>query len=287
MSQTTPRPSIPEEIKRRVRQRCGFGCVLCGNPIIDYDHMHGFDPAKGHIEKELTLLCPEHHRDKTHGRLDLDTVLAANSSPYNIQNNASGKKRLEFRGNPCTIWLGNNAVTASLGEGRSVIAIGVDSIPLLAFRRVDDQLMSLFQIFNVYNEPVLRIIDNELRYYALPWDIRLQGNQLSIREGSGKYLVDLEFKMPNAIFVRRARMLCNGVEVVVTPSGNVVVGGMKLDGNTTNGAALLLIGPGWESIGSLVKFKQLDRYDPNSLGARTWESEAANSPFPDVSENNT
>ena len=49
---------IPEAIKREVRQRCGFGCVICGFGFYDYEH---FDPdfadAKFHDPNGMTLLC--------------------------------------------------------------------------------------------------------------------------------------------------------------------------------------------------------------------------------------
>ena len=39
--------SIPEDVKQHVRQECGFGCVICGNIIIDYEHIDpGFAEAR-------------------------------------------------------------------------------------------------------------------------------------------------------------------------------------------------------------------------------------------------
>lgn len=31
--------NIPLPIQREVRQRCGFGCVICGMPLYEYEHM--------------------------------------------------------------------------------------------------------------------------------------------------------------------------------------------------------------------------------------------------------
>jgi len=31
--------NIPLPIQREVRQRCGFGCVICGTLLYEYDHI--------------------------------------------------------------------------------------------------------------------------------------------------------------------------------------------------------------------------------------------------------
>ena len=50
--------NIPAEIKRQVRQRCGFGCIICGLPIYEYEHMEEWAKVKRHRTEEITLLCP-------------------------------------------------------------------------------------------------------------------------------------------------------------------------------------------------------------------------------------
>jgi trigger factor len=82
---TEGRPPIPASTKRIVRQRCGFGCVFCGLPLYEYDHMGGYSPAVGHDPDEITLLCPDHHSQKTRGLLTEADVRRANASPVNIR----------------------------------------------------------------------------------------------------------------------------------------------------------------------------------------------------------
>lgn len=31
--------TIPEPVKREVRQACGFGCVFCGHALVEYEHV--------------------------------------------------------------------------------------------------------------------------------------------------------------------------------------------------------------------------------------------------------
>jgi SEC-C motif len=86
--------SIPEETKRLVRRRCGFGCVICGNAITEYDH---FDPAWAdateHRQEGIVLLCPTHHTEKSRGRLSSSAVKSANDNPFCV---SAGSARHDF-----------------------------------------------------------------------------------------------------------------------------------------------------------------------------------------------
>ena len=55
--------NIPLPIQREVRQRCGFGCVVCGMPLYEYEHLLGWAQVERHVATEITLLCDQHHRE--------------------------------------------------------------------------------------------------------------------------------------------------------------------------------------------------------------------------------
>src|SRR5688572_25130200 len=95
------RPPIPAKIKRKVRQRCGFGCVVCGNPFCDYDHMEEWAILQRHRASEITLLCKQHHGEKTNGLLPLEQVLEANRDPHNRRKGVSSPLKFHFRGRDC------------------------------------------------------------------------------------------------------------------------------------------------------------------------------------------
>lgn len=57
--------NIPTDVAFEVRKRCGFGCVVCGNSIVDYDHYNPeFASCTEHQSDGIILLCPTHHRTK-------------------------------------------------------------------------------------------------------------------------------------------------------------------------------------------------------------------------------
>ncbi|WP_198036130.1 hypothetical protein [Salegentibacter sp. T436] len=67
--------NIPLPIQREVRQRCGFGCVICGLPLYEYEHMEEWAKVKRHDAEEITLLCDRHHREKTAGLLPKAVII--------------------------------------------------------------------------------------------------------------------------------------------------------------------------------------------------------------------
>ena len=73
---------IPNEVKREVRQRCGFGCVVCGGAIIQYDHFEPeFADAHAHKSEGIILLCGGCHNLKTVGRLSKETLAKHAADP--------------------------------------------------------------------------------------------------------------------------------------------------------------------------------------------------------------
>src|SRR4051794_27586019 len=105
---TQNRPDIPAPVRRQVRQRCGFGCVICGLPLYEYEHMYEWVHTHSHAADELTLLCDRHHAEKTKGLLPKAVVMNANAAPVNIRNGVSEPYGLHFSGSECEVNIGGN-----------------------------------------------------------------------------------------------------------------------------------------------------------------------------------
>ncbi|WP_175549593.1 HNH endonuclease signature motif containing protein [Chryseobacterium polytrichastri] len=73
---------IPEDIKREIRKKSGFGCVICGKGIYEYDHINPeFNDAKTHDPNGITLLCGQCHSKKTRKFLSRETILEMMANP--------------------------------------------------------------------------------------------------------------------------------------------------------------------------------------------------------------
>ena len=83
--------NIPEEIKRKVRKMCGFGCVVCGVGIVEYEHVEPeFKNCREHDPNNIVLLCPSCHSRVTRKFWNKDTIKLASKNPKCLQTGFTG-----------------------------------------------------------------------------------------------------------------------------------------------------------------------------------------------------
>jgi hypothetical protein len=207
---------ISRPAKRAVRKRCGFGCIFCGLPIYEYDHMRGYSYQTADVPEEITLLCPTHHAAKTRKLIALDTVVQANEEPYNIRTCVSSPYGLHYQGGTCEIRIADNQFA---GVGAAVTALLTRDEKVIEFEFSDDgQLFLNANIHNRSGEQVLLIEENEMVYSATQWDIEYAGQVLTVRQAHGDILFELRFQPPSRIDLTRANLAYD--EVIVTVDGN-------------------------------------------------------------------
>ncbi|WP_199506814.1 MULTISPECIES: HNH endonuclease signature motif containing protein [unclassified Psychrobacter] len=75
--------TIPTEVKRTVRRQDGYGCVICGKMLVDYEHIDPlFCDALEHHPDHIALLCSEHHDEVTRRILPKRIVKESKANPY-------------------------------------------------------------------------------------------------------------------------------------------------------------------------------------------------------------
>lgn len=221
------RPPVPDPVKREVRQRCGFGCVLCGLPLYEYHHLIAYSECQEHVGSNITLLCDAHHKEATNSLITFEQISQANNAPYNLQHGVSTPYGLHFQGQSFDCVIGGNRFSSRLPDHQdatSMIALSVDDNDLVWFR-IDDsgRLFLNATILDDGNLPLLIIRDNEMTYRIAAWDVEFHARTLIVREAVRKILFEIEFTPPREIVISRARLLCNGVEIVVRTSHLFVV----------------------------------------------------------------
>lgn len=255
--------NIPLPIQREVRQRCGFGCVVCGMPLYEYEHMLGWANVQRHVADEITLLCDQHHKERTNGLMPIERVCEANAAPFNRRSGVTKPYDLHFSGSECEAVVGGNRFTTSdAGYGTSMAAVVIDDIPLLGFVLADGHLLLHVNLFDESNNLILRIANNQLVHSVTPWDVRLVGRKLEIREGAGRFLVDITFEVPNRVVVNRGRFLLNGVELVIRPKYGLITNTRMLIRRCSgiNMAGGIVIGPRDEEVGAMFRLPDVPRY---------------------------
>jgi trigger factor len=255
--------TIPAEIRRAVRQRCGFGCVVCGLPLYEYDHLDGWAVTGAHVSDRIVLLCDKHHRERTNGLLPTKRVEAAAASPLNLQTGASAPYALHFGGSSCEVRIGNNDFTSTvLSTSGWLIAVMIDDVPLVQFRLEDGHLLLTIRVFNHLNHLVLLVEDNELVYRADQWDIEMVGRRIVIREAKRNVLLDLTFDPPSRILVARGNFLLNGVQAVVNDQGIFIanLGSVISNLGVEDSQGGLFLGVCDESLASAILIDAIPRY---------------------------
>ena len=200
----TNRPPISEEVKRQVRQECLFGCVICGMPIFQYDHIVDYSERPAHEPENIALLCPNHHMDKTAGRLSRASVAQARRAPFNSLENSTSEYILNAT-QGVELWLGSNQIYISeIVANYSVLQInGKD---FLAIHRIGESLTYSAIVTDEQGGQLLRIDRGELVVATNVWDYRYEGKHLSIRRAQGEIIFeaevsDSEFRIVRGVFV--------------------------------------------------------------------------------------
>jgi hypothetical protein len=265
--------NIPLPIQREIRQRCGFGCVICGLPLWEYHHINGWASVQEHKADEITLLCDKHHREATAGLITTEQVIAANESPHNLRTGQSSPLALHFEGDSCEIHIGGNYFTTSyVGQPTESIPLMVDGIPLVGFLLEDGQLLLNLIVFDQFNDVVLRIANNQLFYSISPWDIQVEGKTLVIREKARQFLIRITFDPPNRVVIDKGRLLCNGVEVLVDSNHILVTNNSILISGCSaiNCHGGLIIGSTPVPISGFFALPKVDRYLGDSKASLAW-----------------
>lgn len=206
--------NIPRHVKRTVRQRCGFGCVICGNAIYDYEH---FDPefkdCKEHSENGITLLCLRHHGKKGRDFLAQKIVVAANANPKAKQKGFW--ENFDFGDQYPKLLLGSN----ELFNCQNIILIDGESI-----LRIDppEEAGSPFRLsgrfYDAENNEIFEIIDNEWTGPPDLFDVETTAGEVLIKAKNNPETVALKISttsLPDKLIISHLNMNYKGHKFIV------------------------------------------------------------------------
>ncbi len=222
---------IPTAVKQEVRKRCGFGCVICGLPVFQYDHMEEFSVVKRHEAENITCLCGVHHDDKTYNRLPLSVVRAKNADPVNIKSGSTTPHMWYFGDDVCRISLGNSSATTDFTRWDGFFnAIEDGKETLLGFRKIDNVILLTMILRDKALRPLVKIVDNELVLDTGLKDVRIEGPRLVVKLQDGDQETILlkqadGMRVEKGVFYGRLSTLTiNASSMVFNPGSNFMSG---------------------------------------------------------------
>jgi hypothetical protein len=210
--------NIPDPVKREVRQRCGFGCVICGSIIYTYHHIEPpFDQAKVHNPENIVLLCGDCHTRATKGLLSSDTIKKASRNPKCLEQGFSHFP-LDVGEQFPVILLGNSTF---VGNPTIIRAFGK---PLFIVEPPEES-GSPFRIsaafYDRLGNEVCRIVQNELQGLTSNWDITNVGRKISVRRAHRQIALQMRSDPPNRLIIENLDMFYKGFRITVEGGGQV------------------------------------------------------------------
>ena len=201
---------IPAHIKREVRQRDGFGCVLCGNAIIDYDHFDpAFSEALEHKSEGITILCGQCHNKKTRGMLSFESVKRAVANPRCRQSGFSFEA-FDIGEQSPIVRLG----TLLLIDVKTIIRVLGDNILSIKppLEKESPFLISA-KITDIAGKPIFEIEDNEWKTFSSNWDVEVSGSSIKIRRNPREVALIIRSEPPNKLVIERIHMSHKGTVI--------------------------------------------------------------------------
>lgn len=207
--------TIPPDVKLQVRKACGFGCVICGTGIVDYEHVDPeFKDAKTHDPKCIALLCPGCHAMVTRKQWSKARVKLAMRSPKCLQDGAT-RQFFDFCEGPPVLKMGE---TVLYGAETFIHFKGLDLLSVLP----PEEDGGPFRISGVFSDSTgqvsLVIEENEWSASSSLWDVEVVGPRITIREGERNITLVLRVDPPNLLCVERLNMYIGGCWFVVNGS---------------------------------------------------------------------
>ncbi len=195
---------IPADVKRQVRQECGFGCVICGKIPYEYEHFDPeFNDATSHEVERIALLCPDDHTERTAGRLAQSTVAKYRKNPSAIQTGTAWYKRPKFFGETVQFQVGGTVFSGTRCRldlaGHTLFGISAPADAGLPWTFDGD-------LHANEGKSILKFHEDELQLSIDSWDVRLEGKSLEIRRGHGDIVARVEFDA-NGKTIRLSRLL--------------------------------------------------------------------------------
>jgi len=228
--------TIPETVKRKIRKNSGFGCVLCGCAICEYEHV---DPewheALTHNPNKMTLLCGSCHSKKTRGIYSADLIKEAMRNPV-CKTKGFSFDYLDFGRQKPIVQLGKTTFDNPL----SLISInGVSYFSIIPpdpqFRGEPYKISALFSDND--ENSIIGIKDNIWYGNAKNWDVETKGRQIIVRKKKGEISLKIENIPGDRFIIHKLDMNINGYLIHSDNSG------MKIK-TTSNKEILTLCGEG-------------------------------------------
>ncbi len=227
-----PSRRTPPDTARTLRAEAGFGCVVCGCPIVEYHHIVPWAERHHYEVKHMVALCRNHHHEI--GKQRRDVAYNAKANPFNIRSKRFKGYLVTNKENQALV-LGN---TRFVGFSHAISYFGV---PLFGHFVEDREIRINCFIPGEDFFPLIEVKGNNLEACIDGfWDIEFRSNFIKFRQKKGEIFLSLDFRGDDVEV--RGRFDVDGQTYRFSP-GMCDFGGARIENMTLQGS------PGQTAIG--------------------------------------
>lgn len=220
--------TIPSAVRREVRRRCKFGCVVCRNGFYEYEHLVPFAEVAQHDPDHICCLCEACHSRVTRGQWSRDLVRARYTKIQQATTQDIGEPRgpLDFHTGAAALAVGDlvyaplvQTVVRYYGDDLIQLTPGAPGQPgMISAVFTDDD-----------GNAILELDENEWVGSLEAWDIDVEGPRITVRKRAGVVALQLRLEPPGRIVVERLDMRIGSHHILVSERG-YAVGAHTADG---------------------------------------------------------
>lgn len=204
---------IPETVKREIRQRSKFGCVVCRCAFYQYEHIDPeFHAAHEHDPNHMCLLCGHCHDKVTRGSLSKSTVKKHYEDIQKINSAERSVDRFDLECDNITVTLGS----CIFNNTKSLIVLNDEIILAIEPPEGQSDFPALSGYFTDSNgNELMRIAKNEWIGPSTAWDMEIRGKEIFIRSAPNTIALHLRVSPPSAIDVVALNMRVGNSHLVL------------------------------------------------------------------------
>jgi len=202
---------LPEPTKRILRKEAFFGCVVCGNPIIEYAHVIPYGVSQDDSVNNLVVLCPNHHTRYDVGDISERKIRMYKSNPFNKERNVAD--RFDVEGDVPIIEAGTNIFK------NTPVLLVIDNKNIITLSKEEEGLLLNAVLYDKNNNLLAFIKDNEwCALSGMVWDIDYHtvAKSLVIRTKPRNIL--LKLRISKGVVHFSGLLYYNGVRTRISPS---------------------------------------------------------------------
>lgn len=204
---------ITADVASQVRRECGFGCVLCGESVVDYEHIEPeFADARSHEPENIALLCDGCHGKVTRRIWSKEKVAEARKNPFCKKSGFSWGE-LDTGSRVPSFVFGSNLVTNVGPIFKIDDAVLFGTLPP---EEPGSPFRVSAQFFDDQSQPIMKIVDNQWKLNSnKAWDFKHVGPRIHVRGTDQADRLDLLIAGRDTIVIERMRFTYHGISIEI------------------------------------------------------------------------